>query len=486
MFPALERMFLEAEHEICLSFRIFDARTMLRSDEAKALELKTWADLMAHVSGKGVKVRMLLADFDPIFAGDLHREAWASARIFACRLSDDAELICAMHECKSAPMWKWIFRKPVADRIEELKRIPDETRTPFQNRAIKGDWELRPVTLHQKLAVADGKTAIIGGLDVDERRWDTQDHDQRQDETWHDVSVLVQGPVTRAIRAHFAECWKRGMECGGTVFTEKVSPVEDAGSVPTPNLPAPRVLRTLSCRGNATIQLGAKPELKEHEEAHIAAFDRAKRSIYIETQFFRHAPIARALARAAKRETELELVLLMPTEPERIIIDGQEGFDSRHAQALQIRCLDICRRAFGDRMTVVSPAQPRPAKEGERLPVKGASIVYVHSKVTLVDDHTGIVGSANLNGRSMRWDTEASIMFHGAEDVADLRNRLAKIWLSDHLGQSDPRRAAVWEKAAQRNAKLEPEDRIGFIMPYPEKRNRRFARFMPILPPEMF
>ena len=74
----------------------------------------------------------------------------------------------------------------------------------------------------------------------------------------------------------------------------------------------------------------------------------------------------------------------------------------------------------------------------------------------------------------------------GAEDVAELRNRLAKIWLSDHLGQSDPRRAAVWEKAAQRNAKLEPEDRIGFIMPYPEKRNRRFARFMPILPPEMF
>ena len=28
--------------------------------------------------------------------------------------------------------------------------------------------------------------------------------------------------------------------------------------------------------------------------------------------------------------------------------------------------------------------------------------------------------------------------------------------------------------------------KVGFMLPYPERRNRRFSRFLPILPPEMF
>ncbi len=219
---------------------------------------------------------------------------------------------------------------------------------------------------------------------------------------------------------------------------------------------------------------------------HLDAIERARHSIYIETQFFRHAPIARALARAGYRNPHLNLILLMPTEPERVIFDGHNGLDSRHAQALQIRSLDACTRAFGDRMAVVSPGQPRRARKRDPMPLEGARIVYVHSKVTIVDDHTAIVGSANLNGRSMRWDTEVSLMFHDPEDVAHLRDRLARKWLDAHYEGADPQAAATWQRAAEANAARDPDKREGFVMPYPERRNRRFARFIPVLPPEMF
>ncbi|MGR3321184.1 MAG: phospholipase D family protein [Pseudooceanicola sp.] len=486
MFPALEHLALTAQRELLLSFRVFDPRTALRSEASRERGFETWADLLTDTAERGVKLRILLADFDPIFAADLHRAAWESARIFGARLPDSAEVLCALHECRSAPIWKGVFGVHARTRLEDLRKLPDENLTRMQQRALRGEWDLRPVTLHQKFAVADGTRAIIGGLDVDERRWDDKDHDQKPDETWHDVSTEVQGPVVGELRAHFVDCWRRALRDEVPRFSQDATPVEPAETRPDRAAGAPSILRTVSCQGSRPLQLGARNEVREHETAHIDAFAQAERSIYVETQFFRHAPLARALAAAAKRAPELEFVLLLPTEPERVIFDGHRGFDSRHAQALQIRCLDICKRAFGDRMTVVSPVQPRPAAATDPLPMEGARIVYVHSKVTVVDDHTAIVGSANMNGRSMRWDTEASLMFHDPENVNALRDRLARTWLDDRYGNGDPCRAATWAAAAEANAAIAPQERKGFVMPYPETRNRRFARFIPILPPEMF
>ncbi|MCA0919424.1 phospholipase D family protein [Pseudooceanicola nanhaiensis] len=500
MFPELERLALSAERELLLSFRIFDARTALRSAEALALDLVTWADLLDHVARKGVKIRLLLADFDPVFTADLHRGTWASARIFAARLPPEAEIIAAIHECRPAPLYEWIFLPKVKSNLRSLKRAPGHALTPLQHRALGGDWFIAPVTLHQKFAVADGARAIIGGIDVDERRWDGPDHDQRPRDTWHDVSMQVTGEIVPQIRSHFATCWERARHNGGTVFSAEAGSMEEDALdiIPDPWIErrideaaagkphAPSLLRTLSVGCPGPFRFSPETAVSEHVTAHLAAFERAERYIYVETQFFRHEPLARALAGAAARSPELELVLVLPTEPERVIFEGHYSVDARHGQALQLRCLRILRKAFGRRMTVVSPVQPRRAPEGEHLPVEGAGIVYVHSKVTLVDDHTGIVGSANLNGRSMLWDSEASVMFHDAEAIRTLRERLASNWLGAH-GEGKPvDRVTTWREAALANAARQPDDRDGFAMPFPETRNRHFARYVPIVPAAMF
>ncbi len=484
MFPALERLVLGATDEVLLSFRIFDARTLLRSDEAQALGLKTWADLIAHVAARDVSIRFLLADFDPVFAADLHRAAWASAGQFASRLTDHpkAEIICALHDCAPAPLWEWAFALPIRKRLADLRQRPHETLTPMQLQALQGNYHLRPVTLHQKFAVIDRRDAIIGGIDVDERRWDDDDHDQRPEDTWHDVSMEVTGPVVHDLRRHFSDCWSRARGHCGTAFSAQTTDVPDAPGTGATH--GPRLLRTLSTRGTGAARFSPVTEDRDHEVAHLDAFARAKDTIYIETQFLRHYPLAQALADRAAQVPDLQLILVIPTEPERVIFGRDNGMTARHAQALQLRCLRLLRRAYGDRLAIVSPAQPRPAPEGTPMPVKGSGIIYLHSKVTLVDDTIGIVGSANLNGRSLLWDTEASVIFDDAQVITGLRDRLAEKWLGDT--HHDNTRAATWLHSAEKASQQPPDNRRAMILPYPEGRNRRFARYVPVLPAAMF
>ncbi|MCA1336581.1 phospholipase D family protein [Pseudooceanicola marinus] len=499
MFPALETLCLQAKSEVLMSFRIFDPRTRLHSAEAEALELKTWADLVAHVAARGVKMRLLIADFDPVFTPDLHRDAWDAGAGFAAGLlshtqAEDtaefhgAEVLVAQHQASAAPVWKRIFGSRVRASVEDLRQRNPERLTPLQLRALSGDVTLRPASLHQKLAVADGRQAIIGGLDVDERRWDDESHEQRAEDTWHDVSLRVSGAVAGDIRRHFADCWSRAQKAGAASFAAEASPVESTAPLPDKHMSAmgPRLLRTQSQPRRGPLRLGPKPAITEHEEAHLAAFDSAEKLIYLESQFFRHMPLARALARAAERAPRLNCILVLPTEPERVIFNGDTSIDARHELALQLRCLNHVRRAFGDRLAVVAPAQPRPAPRHTPKPLYGAGVIYLHSKVTLVDDKLAILGSANLNGRSMRWDTEASLQFHDTASIRALRKRLMKSWLQDHMKDIDPHCADDWTALAHAEAGRDPEARSAHILPWPERRNRRLARFLPVLPPEMF
>ncbi|KAA2314182.1 phospholipase [Pseudooceanicola sediminis] len=488
MFPALERLCLNTKEELLMSFRIIDPMTRLRSTEAQDLGLKTWADLITHIAERGIKVRLLIADFDPLFTPDLHRGAWTNAQRFGHRMPKDTEILCALHECKSAPVWKRIFWPKIKNCIADLSNYAPSQLTPLQHQAMHGEVNLHPVTLHQKFAVSDGEAAIIGGIDVNERRWDDEKHDRRAEETWHDVSILIAGRVVGDLRRHFADSWERARNSGAASFGVEVTPVSDTKPLPSKlhSASGPRLLRTISCDPESPIRLGPRSKVTEHEEAHIAAFDSAKRLIYIETQFFRHMPLAKALARAAERAPELQVILVMPSEPDRLIFDGARGFDVRHAQALQLRCLRVLRRAFGDRLAILAPAQPRRAPDHTPMPLHGAGIIYLHSKVTLVDDHLGIVGSANLNGRSMRWDTEASLQFHGKRDITMIRERLMSTWLRGRKKTIDVRKASDWVRVAQETADLAPDAREAYILPWPEARNRRFARPIPILPAEMF
>lgn len=482
-YPALERLVHAAQSEILMSFRIFDPETRIRAPELRDAGLETWADLLANVTERGVVLRVLLADFDPLFTADLHRMAWRSARHIETHVNGDSSVLCAPHGQRAGPLWRLLMQGKIKSALDNLRQRDPAELTPVEQAILRGSTVLRPVTIHQKFAVADGKNSVIGGLDINERRYDTKAHDRPADETWHDVSMHVENEgFGRALRSHFADAWNAAIECGARALGREAAPI-DAPPSDQPTTPA--LVRTISAPCQGLGRLSPENRVAEHESTLINAFSEAQDSIYIETQFLRHKPIADALVAAGERKADLSLIVIMPPFAERVLFNSDFSWDAKHAHALQVRALTRIREAFGDRVALIAPGRPVPS-DGEGPALHEAEPIYVHSKVTVIDDAFGLVGSANLNGRSLRWDTEASVLFRDPDAVQKLRKQLARKWLWDDLDGKDIYRAATWREMALNNAGTPPAERTGFILPYPLDKVRRFSRTIPLLPDDMF
>jgi phosphatidylserine/phosphatidylglycerophosphate/cardiolipin synthase-like enzyme len=501
-YPELERAFLSAESEIVAGFRVFDLKTRLRSPEALAVG-KTWFDLVIHTLRRGVVLHMVLSDFDPVARPRLHRATWRTVRMFwaaAEMAGPQAQLrmIPSMHsavaglwprvlfwpmvQSRLARLAGWMRRQVRSRRLRALREMPGASAMLAAKDALPRPRLfslplLYPATHHQKLAVIDGKRLYIGGLDLDERFYDTPDHALPGHETWHDVQLMVEGPVASDAQTHLL------------AFPDII-----AGRIePTPAAPErdnARFVRTLSRRRSrgAWRFLAPDPVVREIEAAHHAAIETAERLIYIETQYFRDRRMARHLAQEARRKPGLKLIIILPAAPDDVAFEGATGLDARLGEFLQAKCLRILRRGFGRRLFVGGAAQPRRTRAKGRAQLKGAPLVYIHAKVSIFDDHRAIVSSANLNGRSLRWDTEAGLVLTDPSTVTDLRQRLMAHWLPSGAGADyfDPDRALqAWWALAARNAKAAPKARRGFILPYNQREAEAFGRAFPLVPDEM-
>ncbi|TFL17663.1 phospholipase D family protein [Jannaschia formosa] len=496
-YPAFEDAVLDAEDEVFAGFRIFDLSTPLVGSRARAVG-QDWFDLLLHTVSRGVRVRLILSDFDPVVAEALHASTWRTLRL-AAALREVApagavfETHAALHPARLAwpvrlALWPRV-QKMLEARIRELDAMPDAARVNLlrdrpgllahlvrqknshRPRRLRLP-ELVPVTHHQKVAVIDGRRVYCGGLDLNARRYDDWNHDRPAEETWHDVQLLRDDPETAAAtRAHLID------------FVAVTHRAAD----PPPGPPV--VLRTLSSRAPGTPRLfSPQTVLSELEEAILDGIASARDLIYLETQFMRDRLIARALASAARARPGLRLFLVLPGAPEDVAFFGSRRADARFGEYLQARAVRKLRRAFGARTFIGAPAQRRPARSRGRDTLHGAPLIYVHAKVCLFDDDRGLISSANLNGRSLRWDTEFGVPLRGAAEVAATRRRLLQHWLGE--GESGPLLegescVAAWRELAGKNAARAPEHRRGLLVPYPSGPGLRLGRDLPVVPDEM-
>lgn len=489
-YPRLESAFLTANSEVVAGFRIFDPWTKLRSDAARAIG-DTWFDLIVHTLNRGVDIRMILTDFDPVVRMQEHRYAWQCLRalIAAAEASNHPKNLnarVAMHPARvgllpRALLWPRSFKEVGA----QLRKVEDDVgahldETPYlKDLAVRrGDTlyarkfpppPLVPVTHHQKLAVFDGQTLYIGGLDVNDRRYDTPRHDRSGVDTWHDVQVVVTGDVAGEARQHLLDM--------DDVFSGKQA------------RQTKQLLRTMSARRKIALPfMSPIPAVSEIADAHLEAIKTAEQFIYFETQFFRDEAIARALALRATQQPGLSLVMMLPAAPEDIAFTDDWGPDAAYGEHMQVKCLDLINSSFGDRVFIGSPAQPRPSPSKGRDAHFGAPLIYLHAKVSIFDDSLGIVSSANLNGRSMNWDTEAGVTTQSEAEVAQLKRRCFEHWLGHDADDAfyQPQTACdTWAARAAQNAQLEPEKRNGFVLPYKIGPARADAQILPGVPSEM-
>jgi uncharacterized membrane protein YdjX (TVP38/TMEM64 family) len=147
---------------------------------------------------------------------------------------------------------------------------------------------------------------------------------------------------------------------------------------------------------------------------------RARKSLYIENQYFTSQKIADALAARLAETDGPEIVLVT-----RLLSHGwleeltMQLLRCRHVEAL--RRMDVHNRFYACYPYVQGLAE--------------GTCIDTHSKVMIVDDEWLRIGSANLSNRSMGVDTECDIVLQAAGDpkaaaaIRRFRNRL----LGEHL-----------------------------------------------------
>jgi phosphatidylserine/phosphatidylglycerophosphate/cardiolipin synthase-like enzyme len=109
-------------------------------------------------------------------------------------------------------------------------------------------------------------------------------------------------------------------------------------------------------------------------------------------------------------------------------------------------------------------------------------MIYVHNKVLVKDDDFALIGSGNLNGRSMRWDTEAAVVISEPAKMRVLRRRLLSHWWFDALPAEAVRAETLfpwWARAVAENGVCLPENRTGFLVPYDPENHAHLAQALP-------
>ena len=530
-YPKLERLALDARKRMWFAFRIFDPETPLYLPESRALGLETWADLIAYKLDRGVGFRLLLTDFDPVVGDTLHEMTWRglvalSDRKAASGKSWDMQICPALHEGRAGRHIRMILAPAVYARIQAKRNAlnamdPEERADTFEftrgyhryfrlsSSTGKVQWRpkivlprIHPVTHHHKLAVFDDETAILGGLDVNERRYDDPAHNRRSIDTWHDVSLGISGPAVAHVAQYIAGIWNMDYaDARQRMIRAKVQCPRLFGNI-DPDLdpldPPPetdhadgdvpmQVVRTVSRnkkKGRIGFRMRPSTVNDGLESAHLELVRDAHTLLYIETQFFRHRPLAEALAERAGQCPDLRLIMLLPAAPEEIAFDDRNGLDSRYGERLQADCIDIVREAFGERALFVCPAKRESVANAGRAAVNGAAIIYVHAKVAVADDQWAIIGSANMNGRSLKWDSELGLLWKGPS-AGRLRRRLATDWIDAEAAETPMDETFdLWRKLAWANAGKPVERRRGFLLPYLPDEADAMGVNIPLLPPE--
>ncbi|WP_243406191.1 phospholipase D-like domain-containing protein [Sphingosinicella sp. YJ22] len=286
---------------------------------------------------------------------------------------------------------------------------------------------------HQKIVVIDDALAFCGGIDMTGDRWDTRGHcdedehrkrptTHRRYDPWHDATMAVDGKVAEALGALARDRWKAA---GG----EPIDPPQSANR-PWPDGLEPHFRDVDIAIARTRSEYGEQKSVREIEDLFVEMIKGAKRFIYAENQYFASRVIAEAIVERLKEPDPPEFVIVNPRTGSGWLDD--EVMSPARAELMEL----IGEHDRHGRFRIYSPV------------TEGGEDIYVHSKIMIVDDRQLRVGSANLNNRSMGFDSECDLMIdaglpsnaEAGDTIAMLRSDL----LAEHLGKTAEAVAAAF------------------------------------------
>lgn len=226
---------------------------------------------------------------------------------------------------------------------------------------------------HRKIVVCDGTAAVIGGMNLASEYMGPRESLNR----WQDLSLSVEGPVTNHITEIFRSDW---------TFASK-RPLRDHDPVPETG--------GADCSGLSQL-VASGPDVPNDSLRHalLTNIFRARQRVWITTPYFIPDELfLEALYIAASRK--VQVVIIVPKKSNHRLADiVREGYLTRLQEA-------------GVEVLLYEPCM-------------------LHAKTILIDDTLAIVGSANMDMRSMLLNYEIALCLYDKETIKQLET-----WMLD-------------------------------------------------------
>jgi cardiolipin synthase len=234
---------------------------------------------------------------------------------------------------------------------------------------IKREFQIN-LRNHRKTLVVDGHTAFLGGINLSKEN--CSDNNKKPDQDYH---FMVNGPLVHDIQYSFLRDWHFMTE-------ENPDSLLDKKHFPTLNPCGHSAARLLTSGPTAT-------EMETVADAFFSAVSAAEHTLVAVTPYFVPTlDILQAFRSAALRGVDVQLV--MPWKNNHLYT----GLASRSLYDELLRA---------------------GVKIYERPPP------FMHAKAMLVDDAVAIVGTANLDVRSLKLNYETNLVIYDSQFVYDMR-----------------------------------------------------------------
>eukprot|EP01006_Ploeotia_vitrea_P003510 TRINITY_DN112744_c0_g1_i1.p1 TRINITY_DN112744_c0_g1~~TRINITY_DN112744_c0_g1_i1.p1 ORF type:complete len:928 (-),score=114.69 TRINITY_DN112744_c0_g1_i1:138-2516(-) len=320
----------------------------------------------------------------------------------------------------------------------------------------------------------------------------TQKYGPRQ--PWHDIHAKLEGPIARDVMKNFEQRWEKQnvrhewkglLQPLGPEGNDKLMSIADDVVPDDQQQWNAQLFRSIDC--NSAILEHPDPIEYSIQEAYIHHIRRAKRFIYFENQYFlgsskewigfherqfnidcKHrvpAEITSRIIQAIREGQRFTVYVVIPMYPEGVPGSGAvqailywqfktiEMMYHRIAKAIRDFNVDAKPTDYlnfyclGNRELDYQPPGKPSDELSQTLTTSKRFMIYVHSKMFIVDDEYILIGSANINERSMCGDrdTEIAVGMHQPQapmgsnglqngDVAAFRKSL----FVEHAGSDFP------------------------------------------------
>jgi cardiolipin synthase len=247
---------------------------------------------------------------------------------------------------------------------------------------------------HRKILIADGKVAIIGGINISEV-YSSSPLGRRKDKNaaihWRDTDIQIEGPAVAELQKLFLDTWRKQKG---------------------PNLTEGRYFPDLKESGKALVRIvGSTPGETNRIPfmMYVSAMSFAERSIHMTNSYFiPDVQIINALTDAAKRGVDVK-ILLPGTTDSQLALYAQRHYYTRLL------------------------------KSGVKLYEHSTSLL--HAKTAVIDEVWSTVGSTNMDNMSMLINDEVNAVILNKEFAVEME----KMFVRD-LADSRQIQWAEWKK----------------------------------------